>query len=115
MRRLSLAVLALVVLPVAGACSSAASGASGGAPTTPAATVVLQGIAFHPVTVTVHPGDTVEWQWNDNGIVHNVIGDDGMHSPDQGGGTFFHRFRQAGTFNYQCSLHAGMTGTVIVG
>jgi plastocyanin len=106
-----LAAAALLLVP---ACSSGGGG-SGAAPAgPPAAIVTMQGLAFHPATVTIHRGGTVEWEFVDNGIVHNVIGDDGVHSADMGSGTFSHRYGKAGTFNYQCSIHAGMNGTVIV-
>lgn len=31
------------------------------------------------------------------------------------GGTYAHTFASAGTYNYRCTLHGGMTGSVIVG
>jgi plastocyanin len=106
--------LAATTLVLAPACSGGGTSGRGAPSAAPAVTVVLQGFAFHPVTATVKRGDTVAWQFADAGIVHNVIGDDGLHSPDQGTGTYSHRFTRSGTFNYQCSLHVGMNGTVVV-
>ena len=32
-----------------------------------------------------------------------------------GGGTYPHTFANAGTYNYHCNFHGGMTGSVVVG
>jgi plastocyanin len=115
MRRVLLC-LGAAVLVIGGACggsssksSSSSTTAGGGA----AATVNIQGIAFHPNSVTIHKGETVQWTFNDNSIAHNVAGPD-FHSNDMSSGTFSHTFTTAGTVPYQCTIHAGMTGTVIV-
>lgn len=31
------------------------------------------------------------------------------------GGTYVHTFANAGTYNYRCTIHGGMTGQVVVG
>jgi plastocyanin len=38
----------------------------------------------------------------------------GSGSGDRADGTYQRTFPDAGTFSYQCSNHAGMTGSVIV-
>ncbi len=97
------------------ACGSSGGGSKATGPTTPAAaTVEIKNYAFNPATVTIQAGQTVQWNFDDNGVAHNVIGDDGMHTADLTSGTFRHTFKHAGTFNYQCSLHASMHGVVIV-
>lgn len=77
--------------------------------------VTLQGLRFHPSTVTIKRGESVTWVWRDGNIEHNVTGP-GFHSRTQSHGSFTVRFTHAGTFNYRCTIHAmvGMVGKVIV-
>ena len=84
---------------------------------------------FSPASVTIHPGDTVQWTWSsDDGYgqppMHsstsgtpgapNGLWDSGLHAT---GAVFTHTFNAAGTFPYYCTVHGqccGMTGTVTV-
>jgi plastocyanin len=75
--------------------------------------VELKNIAFNPPTVTIRSGQTVSWEFNDGSIVHNVSGD-GYRSKDMTSGTYTHKFTSSGTYHYQCTIHSGMTGQVIV-
>ena len=84
------------------------TGGTGGA-----AIVDIKAIAFHPATITIQKGQTVEWHFDDGAIPHNVTGPD-FHSADLTSGTYSHSFTTSGTVNYQCTIHVGMTGTVIV-
>jgi plastocyanin len=112
MRVATVLLAGLVFVP---ACGSSSAPSSRGAGTVPAAaTVEIKNYAFNPTTVTISAGQTVQWNFADNGVAHNVIGDDGMHSSDQTSGSFRHTFKHGGTFNYQCSLHASMHGVVVV-
>ena len=61
----------------------------------------------------VRRGTTVVWHFDDGAVSHDVKAD-GFSSPIQKQGTFSHRFDQTGTFKYHCSLHANMTGRVVV-
>ena len=78
--------------------------------------VVMEGIKFNPASVTVSPGDAVTWTNEDN-VGHDVTGD-GFKSGDPGalqnGDTFKHTFDKAGTFDYVCTVHPGMEGSVKV-
>jgi plastocyanin len=56
---------------------------------------------------------TVTWVWNDGAIAHDVKGD-GFRSEVMAEGTFGHRFAQPGTYDYVCTLHPNMTGTIEV-
>lgn len=98
------AALAVAALP-AGAAPTAVTSAS--------ATVTLKGIAFKPRKVTINRGGTVRWLWRDGSVAHNVVGS-GFKSRTQSRGSFSHRFTRRGTFRYRCTLHPGMTGTVVV-
>ena len=69
---------------------------------------------FTPANIVVAVGTTVTWTWSPNVTTHNVVFSDGAKSPDQSAGTFTRTFSAAGTFNYSCTLHSGMNGTVKV-
>ncbi len=76
--------------------------------------VVLKNIAFNPPqTVTIKAGQTVAWKFDDGSIVHNVTGS-GWASNDMDSGYYTHTFTAPGTYDYQCTIHSGMTGVVIV-
>lgn len=88
--------------------------------TTPAAPatgnqVNIDGFAFAPATLTVAAGTTVTWTNRDE-EPHTVAASDGsFHSPGMGtGATFTHTFTDPGTFDYVCSIHPMMHGTVVV-
>ena len=87
------------------------------APAAPASgdQVNIDGFAFVPATLTVRAGSTVTWTNHDE-EPHTVAASDGtFHSPGMGtGATFSHTFAAAGTFDYVCSIHPMMHGTVVV-
>jgi len=70
---------------------------------------------FDPATVTISRGGTVTWTFN---ALHNVTFGTAtgapQNIPDQATGSVQRQFNTAGTFNYQCTLHPGMQGTVVV-
>lgn len=72
--------------------------------------------AFQPKTLTVKKGDAVEWDWTDQGVSHTVTAEDGSFDSGLcGAGTkFIVTFANAGTFNYHCTIHSQMTGSVTV-
>ncbi len=77
--------------------------------------VTIDNFAFSPGTLTVKAGSTVTWTNRDE-EPHTVAATDGsFHSPGMGtGATFTHTFATAGTFDYVCSIHPSMHGTVVV-
>jgi plastocyanin len=77
--------------------------------------VTIDNFAFAPATLTVKAGTTVTWT-NKDEEPHTVAASDGsFHSPGMGtGATFTHTFATAGTFDYVCSIHPSMHGTVVV-
>ena len=79
-------------------------------------TVILRDIAFKPDKITVEAGDTVTWTFDDKGISHDVVADDGSFKSEvMDSGRFRHTFERPGTFPYKCSLHpTQMTGTITV-
>ena len=76
-------------------------------------TVVIDDLAFAPETLTIKAGDTVTWTWKDGTVDHDVSGDD-FKSEVMSEGTFDHRFNEPGTYEYVCTLHPNMTGTIEV-
>jgi plastocyanin len=87
---------------------------SGG--TGPGTQVSMKDIKFNPGTVTIKAGGKVTWT-NDDSVGHDVTADDfesGSPGGIEGGSTFSHTFKKAGTYDYVCSVHPGMEGTVKV-
>ena len=87
---------------------------SGG--TGPGTQVSMKDIKFNPGTVTIKPGGKVTWT-NDDSVGHDVTADDfesGSPGGIQGGSTYSHTFKKPGTYDYVCSVHPGMKGTVKV-
>ena len=73
-------------------------------------------MAFGPATLTVKTGTTVTWKNNDD-IAHTVTSDDGT-TFDSGtlaaGASFSFTANTGGTYAYHCTIHSGMTATLIV-
>jgi plastocyanin len=80
------------------------------------AEVTMQDIKFDPENLTVKAGDTVEWM-NEDSVDHDVTADDFKSGEPGGmasGDTFEHTFKKPGTYDYVCTVHPGMEGTVTV-
>lgn len=91
-------------------CSGSAS--PGGAAD---AVVKIRDLQFTPNTVTVDVGDTVAWEFDDEGLYHHVQARDGSFDSEiVGEGSFSVAFTEPGTYSYSCSIHPYMTGTIIV-
>lgn len=79
-------------------------------------TVQAEGTAFAPATVTIAVGTVVRWQRIN--LVHTVtpVGHTEWTEAtiDGSNPTFEHLFDQAGQYDYRCTIHAGMNGTVTV-
>jgi plastocyanin len=80
---------------------------------------------MQPVSLTVGTNTAVTWDNNSGGQQHDVIfdspsaalpvgtgssGNIGFHTS----GTNQRQFAAAGTYPFHCTVHAGMTGTVVV-
>ncbi|MGC1184469.1 MAG: plastocyanin/azurin family copper-binding protein [Candidatus Dormiibacterota bacterium] len=73
--------------------------------------------SFVPDQMTVPVGAIVEWIWTDQYDQHNVwwIDQELINSPTKGAGyRWAVQFLTPGTYDYYCTLHPGMQGTVIV-
>ena len=80
----------------------------------------MKNIAFNPKTVTVSKGGTVVWT-NDDSVNHDVTKSSGP-GPNfasgtgnmSSGSTYKQTFNTPGTIQYRCTIHPGMTGTIVV-
>jgi plastocyanin len=77
--------------------------------------VSIDSFAFAPLALTVTAGTTVTWTNRDE-EPHTVAASDGsFRSPGMGtGGSFSHTFSTPGKFDYICSIHPMMHGSVVV-
>jgi len=79
-------------------------------------TVTISNYTFIPATLTVHPGDTVIWT-NQDSIPHTATSidaktfDSGAIDP---GDSWKFVFSKTGKFDYRCSIHPDMHGTINV-
>ena len=77
--------------------------------------IKIQAFAFVPQTLTVPVNSTIKWK-NMDAVTHTVTSDNAAWDSGNipAGGTFKFTFTTAGTFPYHCTIHPGMTGTIIV-
>jgi plastocyanin len=72
--------------------------------------------AFDPAQADVASGATVTFSWQ--GVLHNVTWDNApsgaQNSGDKSTGTYQATINAAGTFNYHCTIHPGMNGSITV-
>lgn len=78
------------------------------------AAVEISGFAFAPTALIVPVGTKVTWTNRDE-EPHTIVGS-GLHSTVLGnaGTTYAYTFAKAGTYDYNCSIHPFMHGTVTV-
>jgi len=80
--------------------------------------VTIVDLAFQPSSINVQIGDTVVWT-NTGTLTHTVTSDGGagpLNSPDlANGNTYSFPFTADGTYDYHCTHHPTMKGTVTVG
>jgi plastocyanin len=93
-------------LPVSNATPQAASGGK-------IVDVSISNFAFNPATVTISTGDTVRWT-NQDSATHTVKGSSFESGQLAQGDTYEFTFTEPGTYDYTCSIHPSMKGTVTV-
>lgn len=77
--------------------------------------VSIGNFAFAPATLTVHRGDTVTWTNHDEEPHTVAAGDGSFHSPGMdANATYSFTFTNPGSYDYICSIHPVMHGTVVV-
>jgi LPXTG-motif cell wall-anchored protein len=81
----------------------------------PAATVVMKDFYFSPKTVTIDVGESVKWDNKGKAEEgHTATGDSFDSGVLKPGESYTHKFSTVGTFDYICTLHSSMKGTVVV-
>lgn len=73
-------------------------------------------LMFSPARATLQVGQIVEWT-NTGSVTHTVTFTNYPYLSDPTlapGGTWEVKFEKAGTYAYECTIHAGMTGTLVV-
>jgi plastocyanin len=134
----AVAALALIAAGCGGSSGDSSAGAPGGAtqpvhgapgtltapaPATKPATASAKAIdvsvkdnVFDPVEIHAKVGQQITWN-QDGQIAHTVTATDGAKF-DSGalnpGKSFSYTPKKAGTIQYLCSFHQGMTGTIVV-
>lgn len=113
---------ALAILAILTATAGIAIPATGVAAVTARVKVVDD--RFKPTSVTVKKGDKVKFKWSDsNENPHNATlqkGPSGVDKrdfrsrTDKTGVRFVPRFKRAGKYQFNCTIHPGMEMTVVV-
>jgi plastocyanin len=124
-------------LPIVGlllALGVVACGGASGSPATTSAPVASVGTAganlgsatvkisattqltFDPAMQSAHVGDVIQWS-NTGSLMHTVTFDSEPSLSDPSlapGGVWEVKFTTAGTYQYHCSIHSTMVGTIVV-
>jgi plastocyanin len=113
MTRRSIARLSLCLAALAlGITACASEGSAEPPPSVEGPGVAVRDYEFEPASLTVEAGDAVTWVWEGRAS-HDVVGQ-GFESNEQSSGTFGHVFEQPGTHAYECTIHPGMEGSIVV-
>jgi plastocyanin len=79
----------------------------------PHETVLIVHQSVIPRVITVKPGTTVTWSWDD-GVTPDQIVFPGFGSPIQARGSWRHTFSSPGVYSYRDPLHFNAMGEVVV-
>lgn len=75
--------------------------------------VSIQNFAFNPTSVQISTGDTVRWtnmDSTDHTVTESTFNSGIIHA----GQSYEFQFTKPGVYNYMCSIHPSMKGTVTV-
>lgn len=75
--------------------------------------VSIKNFSFSPSDIKVKRGTTVTWK-NEDTSTHKIKSDTFESGDITTGNTYQFKFEDTGTFNYICSIHPSMKGTVTV-
>ncbi len=81
----------------------------------------IKNFAFSPNTITIKAGDKVTWT-NQDSAPHTITSDSNSNSNSgtlnsqtlDASDTYTYTFNDKRIYNYHCSIHSGMKGTIIV-
>jgi plastocyanin len=95
-------------------CTAGSAGCAGRAPR--AYTVTIEEMRFTPASLSVRPGDTVEWV-NADLVPHTATARDGVFDSKTiaAGSSWRWTVRAQGTVRYTCTLHPTMSALLQVG
>ncbi|MGD2082619.1 MAG: cupredoxin family copper-binding protein [Chromatiales bacterium] len=81
-----------------------------------AADVTISGMRFAPSTLRIEAGETVRWEQQDRmpHIVKSATAGGFESKRLSAGEGFSHTFEEPGTYEYYCSIHPSMRGSVVV-
>lgn len=122
LQRLTLATILTTMVACGGSSSSPSSPSPMPSPTPSGPNVsIVSGAsartttAYSPSPLTVGVGSAVTWVNNDS-VAHTSTSNGGTWNSATiaPGGRFTFTFQSAGTYTYHCTIHPGMTGTVVV-
>ena len=101
--------------PVASPDASSESTPADASESADGSAVSIENFSFVSAEITVSAGTTVTWTNNDT-VPHTVTSTDNTFNSGNidPGATFTFTFADAGTFDYVCSYHPNMTGSVVV-
>ncbi len=78
--------------------------------------IAISGMQYQPARIEVKVGESVTWT-NQDAAPHTVTARDGISFASttlSQGANFTHTFTKAGSYDYYCTYHPNMRGTVIV-
>jgi len=106
-----------VLRSLAGLAVVAAVSTAGMAQASGTKTVTLKNIAFSPKSLKIAKGTKVTFAFRDGITTHNVTSTPSKRFKtigDRSSGSVSRTFHSAGTYRYECTLHPGMTGRIVV-
>jgi plastocyanin len=115
MRALLILVLALGLASCGGGDGGEQPASSSGCPSD-AVTIKMAQIKFDPEKASAKVGQTVCWV-NEDTVDHDAVANSGADFKSElfsKGETFSAKLDKAGTVEYECTIHPGMTGTIDV-
>lgn len=77
-------------------------------------TITINNFNFNPSQLSISKGSTVTWT-NQDPIAHTVTAKDSFDSKILNNGqSFSYTFNQSGSFDFACTIHPSMKGTITV-
>jgi plastocyanin len=113
--RLFAASALVVAIALTAAGGSASADSASPSPSASPVLVTISDFSFKPATITILAGTTVQWR-NDDSLSHTATSSSGAFDSQNldHGGVYTFTFAKPGTYQYVCSYHPQMIGTVIV-
>jgi plastocyanin len=98
-----------------GVITTDTTGGLGGTTNQLLASVQVNSNSYSPNLVNLVRGGTVTWLWADTTSLHDVtFNDQLLSSATKNSGSHSVTFQSSGTFNYACTVHPGMRGSIVV-